>query len=557
MSKELLLNLSIPTPLEGVMHLTQFSLLVFATGTGLCNASILRRTPQPAPISTASTTLQTVTSSPTSPTQPEVTTPPGLKLAQIAGILTILPECNRYILSASSVVSSAVSSNVASNVSDQLIFLSTAAANSISIAQASIFAADASASSAIALVQSSASAALASASSEVINAQASASSELAAVSASLISAAALATYSAQAAALAKGAAATESAWAISSQLADATSAVQFSRATTLPMTVAVVLILGTSFASSVVSVLVYRFISKRRIKKEKENEDDMRDAQSRNQHGYYGAGGMEKGSRSYRAPNLGPSYNYPATQHPSVSTSPPNEKYISQYTPSPEEEVINRDYVEGNYERGDEDNYSTHDIIDIEKEIAEMDYQMKMAEAELERRDRERSFRASESGLSRSSKSISVLFTPRNLPQKAGERRGSGARSIVSMGIGERLRSIMPSYRQSQVSSSFASSSYETKDYSKDNTRNSSREITERDLEEGEEIIFTLDERPPPLSKSNPAAVTRPTHTYTNSDTSIMTLSPSVYDGGASKKGAKPGKGKGKGPFRFSIGKAY
>ncbi|THV47001.1 hypothetical protein BGAL_0343g00080 [Botrytis galanthina] len=534
------------------MHLTQFSLLVFATGTGLCNASLLRRTPQPAPISTASTTLQTVTSSPTSPTQPEVTTPPGLKLAQIAGILTILPECNRYILSASSVVSSAVSSNVASNVSDQLIFLSTAAAASISIAQASISAADASASSAIAIVQSSASEALASASAEVIIAQASASSELAAVSASLISAAALATYSAQAAAQAKGAAATESAWAISSQLADATSAVQFSKATTLPMTVAVVLILGTSFASSVVSVLIYQFICKRKIKREKENENDMRDAQNRSGNGYFGAGGMEKGPRSYRAPHPGTSYNYPATQHSSVSTSPPNEKYISRYTPNPEEEVINRDYIEGNYERGDEDNYSTHDIIDIEKEIAEMDYQMKMAEAELERRDRERSFRASESGLSRSSKSISVLFTPRDLPQKAGERRGSGARSIMSMGIGERLRSMMPSYRQSQ-----ASSSYESKDFSKDSTRNSSREMTERDLEEGEEIIFTLDERPPPLPKSNPAAVTRPTHTYTNSDTSVMTLSPSVYDGGASRKGSKQGKGKGKGPFRFSIGKAY
>ncbi|TGO07302.1 hypothetical protein BTUL_0294g00060 [Botrytis tulipae] len=529
------------------MHLNQFSLLVFATGTGLCNASLLRRTPQPAPISTASTTLQTVTPSPTSPTQPEVTTPPGLKLAQIAGILTILPECNRYILSASSVVSSAVSSNVASNISDQLIFLSTAAAASIS-------AADASASSAIAVVQSSASEALASASAEVINAQASASSELAGVSASLLSAAALATYSAQAAAQAKGAAATESAWAISSQLADATSAVQFSKATTLPMTVAVVLIIGTSFASSVVSVLVYRFFSKKKIKREKENENDMRDAQNRSGNGYYGAGGMEKGPRSYRAPHPGTSHNYPATQHSSVSTSPPNQKYISRYTPNPEEEAINRDYVEGNYERGDEDNYSTHDIIDIEKEIAEMDYQMKMAEAELERRDRERSFRASESGLSRSSKSISVLFTPRDLPQKAGERRGSGARSIMSMGIGERLRSMMPSYRQSQ-----ASSSYESKEDSKDSTRNSSREMTERDLEEGEEIIFTLDERPPPLPKSNPAAVTRPTHTYTNSDASIMTLSPSVYDGGASKKGSKPGKGKGKGegPFRFSIGKAY
>ncbi|KAF7954688.1 hypothetical protein EAE96_005807 [Botrytis aclada] len=522
------------------MHLTQFSLLVFATGTGLCNASLLRRTPQPAPISTASTTLQTVTSSPTSPTQPEVTTPPGLKLAQIAGILTILPECNRYILSASS----AVSSNVVSNVSDQLIFLSTAAAASISIAQASIFAADASASSAIAVVQSSASEALASASLEVINAQASASSELAAVSASLISAAALATYSAQAAALAKGAAATESAWAISSQLADATTAVQFSKATTLPMTVAVVLILGTSFASSVVSVLVYRFISRRKMKREKESENEMRDAQNRNVNGYYGAGGMEKGPRSYRTPHPGTSYNYPATQHSSVSTSPPNERNISRYTPNPEEEVINRDYVEGNYERGDEDNYSTHDIIDIEKEIAEMDYQMKMAEAELERRDRERSFRASESGLSRSSKSISVLFTLRDLPQKAEERRGSGARSIMSMGIGERLRSMMPSYRQSQ-----ASSSYETKDFS--NTRNS----TERDLEEGEEIIFKLDERPPPLPKANPAPVAKPTHTYTNSDTSVMTLSPSVYDGGSSKGGAK--RGKGKGPFRFSIGKAY
>ncbi|KAM0148605.1 hypothetical protein ACHAQE_009746 [Botrytis cinerea] len=535
-------------PLEGVMHLTQFSLLVFATGTGLCNASLLRRTPQPAPISTASTTLQTVTSSPTSPTQPEVTTPPGLKLAQIAGILTILPECNRYILSSSS----AVSSNGASNVSDQLIFLSTAAAASISIAQASISAADASASSAIAEVQSSASAALASANSEVISAQASASSQLAAVSASLISAAAMATNSAQAAALAIGAAATESAWAISSQLADATTAVQFSKATTLPMTVAVVLILGTSFATGVVSVLVYRFIFRRRLKREKESENEMRDAQNRNGNGYYGGGGMEKGPRNYTTPHPGTSYNYPATQHSSVSTSYPNEKYISRYTPQPEEEeVINRDYVEGNYERGNEDNYSTHDIIDIEKEIAEMNYQMKMAEAELGRRDRERSFRASESGLSRSSKSISVLFTPRDVPQKAGERRGSGARSVMSMGIGERLRSMMPSYRQSQASSS---SSYESKEFPKDSIRNSTREMTERDLEEGEEIIFTLDERPPPLPKSNPAAVTRPTHAYTNSDTSIMTLSPSVYDGGGSQSSKR---GKGKGPFIPSIGKAY
>ncbi|KAK6607454.1 hypothetical protein H4I96_03689 [Botrytis cinerea] len=519
------------------MHLTQFSLLVFATGTGLCNASLLRRTPQPAPISTASTTLQTVTSSPTSPTQPEVTTPPGLKLAQIAGILTILPECNRYILSSSS----AVSSNGASNVSDQLIFLSTAAAASISMAQASISAADASASSAIAEVQSSASAALASANSEVISAQASASSQLAAVSASLISAAAMATNSAQAAALAIGAAATESAWAISSQLADATTAVQFSKATTLPMTVAVVLILGTSFATGV-----------EEVKEGKESENEMRDAQNRNGNGYYGGGGMEKGPRNYTTPHPGTSYNYPATQHSSVSTSYPNEKYISRYTPQPEEEVINRDYVEGNYERGNEDNYSTHDIIDIEKEIAEMNYQMKMAEAELGRRDRERSFRASESGLSRSSKSISVLFTPRDVPQKAGERRGSGARSVMSMGIGERLRSMMPSYRQSQASSS--SSSYESKEFPKDSIRNSTREMTERDLEEGEEIIFTLDERPPPLPKSNPAAVTRPTHAYTNSDTSIMTLSPSVYDGGGSQSSKR---GKGKGPFIPSIGKAY
>ncbi|KAF7853240.1 hypothetical protein EAF04_010742 [Stromatinia cepivora] len=553
------------------MHLNRFSLLVFATGTGLCNASLLRRTSQPSPISVALTTPQPLSSSPTSPTsQPEVTTPPGIKTALIAGVLTILPECNGFVLSASS----AVSSNLASNASAQLISLSTAAAASISIAQASVAAADASASNAIASVQSSASAALGSASAEITSLKASASLELSAVSASLISVNALATYSAQAAALALGAAATESAWAISSQLADATTAVQFSKATTIPMTVAVVLIIGTSFASSVLSVLIYRFISRRKMRRERERENEIRETQ--NGDGNYG-GGMEKNTRSYRNPYPGNAYSYPAsTPHSdrsSVSTSDNRTKYASRYmTAHPEEETINRDYVEGDYERGNEDNYSRHAIIDIEKEIAEMDYQMKMAEAELERRDREKSIRISESGLSRSSKSISVLFTPRDVLEKAEEGRGSNARSVMSMsmGIGEKLISmVVPSYRQSQAPSVYESSTPTSSSSTKDGRRNSTREIGDRELEEGEEIIFTLDEKPPPLPKST--TVPRPTHAYTNSDSSIMTLSPSVYDGGSSSGKDKNGRireddsptigreerGKGGGPFRFSIGKAF
>ncbi|CAD6445632.1 e8587cc6-38df-496e-ad86-30fb8c9cf2cd [Sclerotinia trifoliorum] len=556
------------------MHFNQFSLLVFATGTGLCNASLLRRTSQPSPISVALTTIPPLSSSPTSPTsQPEVTTSPGVKTALIAGILTIGSDCNGFVLSASS----AVYSSLASNASAQIVSFSTAAAASISIAQASAAAADASASDAIASVQSSAAAALGSASAEITSIKASASSELSAVSASLISVNSLATYSAQAAALALGAAATESAWAISSQLADANTAVQFSKATTIPMTVAVVLILGTSFASSVLSVLIYRFFSRRKMKRERERENEIRETQ--NEYKNY-RGGMEKNTGSYGDPNPGDAQNYPAStsrsDRSSVSTSYNQTKYASRYMNShPEEEIMNRDYVEGDYERGDEDNYSRHAIIDIEKEIAEMDYQMKMAEAELERRDRERSIRISESGLSRSSKSISVLFTPRDTLQGREERRGSNARSVMStsMGIGEKLMSmVMPSYRQSQAPSVYESSTptspfSSTKDY----RRNSTGEIGDRELEEGEEIIFTLDERPPSLPKST--TVPRATHAYTHSDSSIMTLSPSVYDGGSSngkKKNERirvddsPTIGRedrgpvgGKGPYTFSIGKAF
>ncbi|ESZ91601.1 hypothetical protein SBOR_8000 [Sclerotinia borealis F-4128] len=545
------------------MHLNQFSLLVFATGTGLCDASLLRRTPQPSPISVASTTLQTLTSSPLSPTlQPEVTPPPGLRVAQLSDVLSLIPECNGLVLSASS----EVSSSFASNASAQLIFLSTSAAASISIAQASIAAADASASSAIALVQSSASAALMSASAEIISIQASASSQLSAASVSLISAAAVATNSAQTAALALGAAATESSSAIYSQLADATIAVQISKATTLPMTVAVVLIIGISIASSVVSVLVYRLISRKRMR---ERENRIREGQNGDE-GY--GGGMEKGKQNYGNPNPGIAYNYPASSRhsePSVSTSTSNPltraNNASRYANSqPELGNTNRDYIEGAYERGDEDNYSTHDSIDIEKEIAEMDYQLRMAEAELERRDLERPIRMSDSGLSRSSKSISVLFNPGRVPEKVDDERGrSGSGSGksmrgMSMGIGERLKSmVMPSYRQSQFP--FESS--------KEHTRTSEREIGDRESkdEEGEEIIFTLDERPPPLPEP------KSTHAYKTSDSSVMTLSPSVYDGGNGSGRGKKGKevlrgeeqldsptmGKGEQPFTFSIGKAY
>ncbi|KAB8294750.1 hypothetical protein EYC80_006712 [Monilinia laxa] len=579
------------------MHFNQFPLLVFATGTGLCNGSLLRRASESSSTPINSTTLQPFISSPTSlGHQSKVTSPPGTKLAQLAGMISILPECNGFVLSASS----AVSSSLASNASAQLVYLSTSAAASISIAQASISAADASASRAISQVQSSASSALASCNAEITNIQGSVSSQYASVTASLISAAVLATNVAQAAALAMGAAATESAWAISSQLADAKTAVQFSKATTLPMTVAVVLIIGTSFASSVVSVLIYRFFSRKKMReremeteREKERElerqmaNERREGQNMKGGGFYG-GRMEKNTQSYRDPHPGISYSYPPIGRSPASTYPRRSRYTFRYaTSDSEQEIINRDYIEGNYERGDEDNYSSHDIIDIEKEIAEMDYQMKMAEAELERRDRERPIRMSEDSLSRSSKSISVLFTPRDVfsAARTGEqRRSASARSIMNMslGIGERLRSmVMPSYRQSESPSSSqpqsqSQSPLEPSVSSKDK-RNSSRDIGDRDLEEGEEIIFTLDERPPPLPRS------RPTHAYKNSDASIMTLSPSVYDGGSGN--GKKGKGKGgdgdrdrdRGemarrrekketdeekekvtpPFRISIGKAF
>ncbi|KAG4025948.1 hypothetical protein MFRU_047g00120 [Monilinia fructicola] len=575
------------------MHLNQFPLLVFATGTGLCNGSLLRRASESSSSPINSTNLQPSISSPTSLShQSKVTSPPGTKVAQLASVISILPECNGFVLSASS----AVSSSLASNASAQLIYLSTSAAASIAIAQASIYAADVSASRAMSQVQSSASSALASCSAEITNIQGSASLQYASVSASLISAAVLATNDAQAAALAMGAAATESAWAISSQLADARTAVQFSKATTLPMTVAVVLIIGTSFASSVVSVLVYRFFARKKMREreremERERErvlerqmaNERREGQNVKGRGSYG-GGMEKDIQSYRDPHTGMSYSYPPISRSPASSYPPRSQYLSRYaTSDSEQEVINRDYVEGNYERGDEDNYSSHDIIDIEKEIAEMDYQMKMAEAELARRDRERPIRMSEDGLSRSSKSISVLFTPRDVfaAARTGERRGSAsARSIMSMslGIGERLKSmVMPSYRQSGFPSNAQSQSQsqsplEPSVSSKKDRRNSSRDIGDRDLEEGEEIIFTLEERPPPLPRS------RPTHAYKNSDASIITLSPSVYDGGSGN--GKKGKGrrgdedrdemarreykehddeqeKGAPPFRISIGKAF
>lgn len=581
------------------MQIHPFSLLVFLTGTELSSASLLRRTPQPTPTSTISTTLQTLPSSP-SPAypQPKVTPPPNTKIAQLVGVL---PECNGFVLS----VSSVVSLNLASNVSAQLIFLSTAAAASLSLAQASIAAADASASSAIAQVQASAdssassaiaqlqasaSQALGSASAEFTSAQASASSELAAVSASLISAAAIATNSAQAAALALGAAATESAWAVSSQLADAQTAVNFSKATTLPMTVAVVLILGTSFATSVVGVLVYRFITRKRMR-EREIYLDLREEQIGR--GYGGGGvvnGMEKNMQNYGHPHPGASYTYPAsTSRSLISASNPRPSYTSHYTnsrPGNGEEYINRDYVEGAYERGDEDNYSTHEVIDIQKEIAEMDYQMKMAEAELERRERERPIRMSESGLSRSSKSISILFTPRGVPGKVeeGERRsstgGGGSvketvRSVTGIGIGERLKSIvMPSsyWQSGEAKDGYRrDSNANLKPNSKPNsnfnsTKDREREIGDRELEEGEEIIFALDERPPPLPSP------RQTHAHKRNDASVWTLSPSVYDGGtgSSSGGAQRGKARfgdrgedervkenGTGGFRFSIGKAF
>ncbi|RAL59072.1 hypothetical protein DID88_008990 [Monilinia fructigena] len=336
-----------------------------------------------------------------------------------------------------------------------------------------------------------------------------------------------------------GAAATESAWAISSQLADARTAVQFSKATTLPMTVAVVLIIGTSFCEQYcecigLSILLEEKNEGEGDERERERNNgswkrqmanERREGQNIKGSGLYG-GRMEKNTQSYRDPHPGISHSYPPIGLSPASTYPRRSQYASRYaTSDSEQEVINRDYIEGNYERGDEDNYSSHDIIDIEKEIAEMDYQMKMAEAELERRDRERPIRMSEDGLSRSSKSISVLFTPRDVfsAARTGEQRGStSARSIMSMsmGIGERLKSmVMPSYRQSGSPSnsqpqSQSQSPLESSVSSKDR-RNSSRDIGDRDLEEGEEIIFTLNERPPPLPRS------RPTHAYKNSDASI------------------------------------
>ncbi|QSZ34855.1 hypothetical protein DSL72_007714 [Monilinia vaccinii-corymbosi] len=506
------------------MHLNQSPFLVFAAGTGLCNGSLLRHTSRPSSSSSASGTPTAfepfISSSTLSPdSQPEVTPPPSItESGQIAGIIPAPAECNGFLRSASR----AISSDLAST---QLMYLS--------------------ASSAIYDVRSSASSALASCRAERTN-------------------------DAQGAALAMGAGAGAGAGTMESS-AERAAVQQLSNATVLPVTLAVVLIVVTSFASSILSVLVYRCFSRRKVRErevetEKEEGDQQRsDEKMKGQNarvsGYYGGwggggGGGEGGGgggvardeterkvQSFRKPDAQiPAFTYPPIINPGFdrASAPPRDRYTSRYAmplAGPAREIaIDQDY-------DDETPYVSLDIIDIEREIADMDHQLRMAEAELARREREGSIstRWSDDGLSRSSKSISVLFNPRDgnaASGMGGPRRPSGARSIVSrgLGIGERLRSMVLS--SSRLS---ASQSQNGK------RRDSSRGVGDRELEEGEEIIFTLDERA--LERVSPRP--RQTHAYKNSDASIIMLSPSVYDGGGGgwngKKEGEKGKGMGRG----------
>ncbi|KAI9644377.1 hypothetical protein NHQ30_007734 [Ciborinia camelliae] len=510
------------------MQLNQFSLLVFMTGSGLCEASLLRRNSEPSSTCITSTTLQTLTSSSSSPpNQPEVTPPPGMKVAQIAGIFSFFPKPKKSnggsersvkVNSASRAVS--VSSDLTSSASSTLS--STTSESTISESTISE-----------------------STSSESTSIKPSSSSKVPTVSASLVPAAAIAmnTAQSQSQAQAQEEAATESAGAISSQLGGANGAVQFSDATTIPMAVVVVLIIGTSFATSVMSVLVYRVVSRRRKRKGGEKDDEMKGEQNGNgnvnfgdgmekgiQSGneFYGGGmknviqstnenyggGMERGTQTYMDPDPATTSNYPPASNirsdgPSVPTftNPfPRPKYASRYRNSqnPEQANINRAYSESVYDRGsaDEDNYSMYDIIDIEKEIAEMDFQMRMAEAELERRESENPIRLRESGLSGGSKSIGVPFTPGRVPlgnieesegenEVESERRVNGNESAsprnpiglgMSVPVDERLNSssvvVSPPRRQSQVLSPLSKPNSEISE--------SSREIpiSDKELEE-------------------------------------------------------------------------
>ncbi|KAM3075936.1 hypothetical protein ACMFMF_005282 [Clarireedia jacksonii] len=484
--------------------------LIVAT-TGLCHASlisaVIRQRADPSQISSTSTPLVTSTSSPA----PEHLTP-----SPSVNPRALVPDFVGNLLTGSSSAPASDASVAAANASAQILSVSTAAAGSISAIQVSASSAIASASADAASIRASAAAALDAASSSLAFISSSASvqissvsAELSSISASLTSAAAIATYSAQAAALALGAEASESAY---SQVADARKAVYVSTATTLPLTIAVILIIGISFVSSLLSVLAYRFVSRRKL------------AGKMGQKGTGEAiekypGGAAATSTSNSAPATSPFYGAGQDQGQSADVSTSSYHATAGMKTGLEKGSVEFTTKEVDSLEEADSRYS----IDIEKEMTEI-HQASWDHRKMEsRRGKEEGRRVSD--LSRSSKSISALFAPRGVPIKLFEDRKS---KMLEM---------------------------------------RARAIEENNDDEGLEVVFAIDN-----GEANPHAKTFDTkHKEEEEKNAVLqfTLSPSVYSrpesGSSSSKSGQQSaksrdkgkeKGVGVGKFRFSIGKA-
>jgi hypothetical protein len=289
----------------------------------------------------------------------------------------------------------------------------------------------------------------------------------------------------------------------------------------LPLTVAVILIVGISLASSLLSVLVYRFVSRRKRagKMGRRSIEEIIEPRS---------GGADAMTTSNSPSATSSFYDVGERQSQEGADVSISSYYAGAGMKMGAEkgapEVVAKELG------SPEDNDSRYSI-DIEKEITAI-YQSSWCQPEMTReKEKEKEDERRVSDLSRSSKSISALFAPRGVPIKLEEGRKS--------------------------------KTYEM----------SGRVIEEKDDAEGVEVVFGIDN-----GYASSHTKTDDTKQKDGGEENQMlqfTLSPSVYsrpENGSSSnssskseqqagRGKEKGKGKGKGvgvgKFRFSIGKAY
>jgi hypothetical protein len=284
----------------------------------------------------------------------------------------------------------------------------------------------------------------------------------------------------------------------------------------LPLTVAVILIIGVSLASSLLSVLVYRFVSKRRrvgkmgpkttgesVERHSRSADTIATSSSTSTSSSF----YDVGERQSQGADVSISSYYERAGM-KMETEKGATQIVAKELPSPE------------------DNDSRYSM-DIEKEIAAI-YQSTWGQSELEREKAEDDKRRV-SDLSRSSKSISALFAPRGVPIKLPEGRDS------KIQMSERVIEAKDDAEEVEVMLGIDTGYF-----------NSQAKTGDAKQKEGEEenqmLQFTL----------SPSVYSGP-----ENGSSSSSSSKSGQQTSRSKEKVKgKGKGVGVGKFRFSIGKA-